>query len=42
MIEEKSEPSVWYVAGVAICVFVGLMLITGLFNGTEVVAIAAQ
>lgn len=42
MIEEKSEPSVWYVAGIAICVFVGLMLVGGMFAGVETVAIAAQ
>jgi hypothetical protein len=42
MIEEKTEPSVWHVAGVAICVFVGIILVTGLFSGAEVVAIAAQ
>jgi len=42
MIEEKSEPSVWYVASVAICVFVAVMLVAGLFSGTETVAIAAQ
>ncbi|MGI9352366.1 MAG: hypothetical protein ACR2O3_12445 [Rhizobiaceae bacterium] len=42
MIEEKPEASVWYIAGVAICIVVGLMFVTGLFNSADVVAIAAQ
>ena len=42
MLEEKREPSVWYVAGVAICIFVGVMIVGGLFTGNEVVAVAAQ
>lgn len=42
MIEDKREPSVWYVAGVAICIFVGLMMVGGIFTGSEGIAIAAQ
>ena len=42
MLEEKREPSVWYIAGVATCVFVGIMIVGGLFTGSEVVAVAAQ
>jgi len=40
--DERAEPSVWYVATLAVCVFVGVMLITGMFSGVETVAIAAQ
>jgi len=40
--DERNEPSVWYVAGVAICLFVGVMMLSGMFTGTEGVAIAAQ
>ena len=41
--DEKAEPSVWYVAGIAICIFSAAMLLTGVFSGTETaVAIAAQ
>lgn len=42
MFDDKNEPSVWYVAGVAICLFVGVMLIGGILTGPEGVAIAAQ
>ncbi len=42
MLEEKTEPSVWYVAAIAICVFVAVMVVAGLFTGTETVAIPAQ
>lgn len=41
--EERTEPSVWYVASVAICVFAAAMLISGVFmGGDQAVAIAAQ
>lgn len=41
--EEKREPSVWYVATVAICIFAMFMVIGGLFGGNDVVvAVAAQ
>ena len=42
MLEEKREPSVWNIAAVAIVIFVGVMLVGGMFTGEEVVAIAAQ
>ena len=32
----------WNVAGIAIFVFVGIMVVSGLFSGAETVAIAAQ
>lgn len=32
--EENAEPSVWYVAGVAICVLTAFIMIMGGFSGT--------
>jgi len=40
--DERKEASVWYVASIGICVFVALLMITGLFSGGEVTAITAQ
>jgi len=41
--DEKTEPSVWYVASIAICIFTAAMLLSGVFGGSETtVAIAAQ
>lgn len=41
--DEKAEPSVWYVASIAICIFTAAMLLSGVFGGSETtVAIAAQ
>ncbi len=41
--DEKAEPSVWYVASIAICIFTAAMLISGVFGGGDAaVAIAAH
>ncbi len=41
--EEKREPSVWYVATIAICLFAVVMTIGGMFGGPEaVVAVTGQ
>ncbi|MDJ0613447.1 MAG: hypothetical protein QNJ29_07190 [Rhizobiaceae bacterium] len=41
--DEKAEPSVWYVASIAICIFTAALLLSGVFGGGETaVAIAAQ
>jgi len=40
--DEKREPSTWYVASVAMCLFVGVMIIASMFGGTETIAVAAQ
>ena len=42
MFDDKQEPSVWYVAGIAICLYVGVMFIGGILAGPEGVAVAAQ
>ncbi len=41
--DEKAEPSVWYVASIAICIFTAAMILSGVFGGGETaIAIAAQ
>ena len=40
--DEKKEPSTWYVASIAMCFFVGLMLVASMFGGAETIAVAAQ
>lgn len=40
--DEKKEPSTWYVASVAMCMFIGLMLVVSMFGGPETIAVAAQ
>jgi len=40
--DEKKEPSTWYVASVAMCLFVGLMIMVSMFGGAETIAVAAQ
>ena len=42
LMEERREPSTWYVATVAMCLFVGLIVVASMFGGTETVAVAAQ
>ncbi len=37
--DEKAEPSVWYIASLAICVFVGVMLVAGILGGTDASAV---
>ena len=40
--DEKPETSVWYVAVIALSIFVGVSVATSLFTGNEVTAEAAQ
>ncbi len=41
--EERAEPSVWYVAGVAICIFATVILVANMFGANDaVVNIAAS
>lgn len=42
MIDEKSEPSVWRTAALAITIFVGVMFIAGMFGSIDSVAIASK
>lgn len=42
MIEEKTEPSVWRTAVMAIAIFVGVMFLAGMFGNVETIAIASQ
>ena len=37
--DERAEPSVWYVASVAVCVIVGVMFIAGAFTGVDASAL---
>ncbi len=40
--DEKKEPSTWYIASVAMCFFVGLMFVASMFGSAESIAVAAQ
>jgi hypothetical protein len=41
--DERSEPSVWYVASLAICAVIGFMVLTSVFGGADTaVALAAK
>ena len=40
--EQNNEPSVWYVASVALAIFVTVLFISGMFAGTETIAAVAS
>ncbi len=42
MIEDKTEPSVWRTAIMAIAFFVGVMFLAGMFGNIESVVIASH
>lgn len=42
LMDEKAEPSVWYVAGLAVCILVAVMFVGGMFTGAEATAITTK
>lgn len=40
--DERAEPSVWYIAGVAICVFATVIILANMFGAGDVAAEIAK